>query len=261
MQDFDFNPAVPQAARIYSHLLAGKDNFAADRAIGDEILKLSPDASRVAWDNRDFLKRAVVYVARQGVTQFIDIGAGMPMLPVTENLHYIALEENPDARMAYVDNDPVVVTHARALLAHPQTVATYNDLRDSGQMLSNAILRECIDLDKPVAVILGLVLHFLEDRSAYEAVQCIKRMIPTGSYLVISHATADQATDDEVKKVEAVYAKTDTPIVLRSAEYIELFFSNMELVEPGIVNVNEWRNIRAEKTRVINYGGVAVKRL
>ena len=205
----DFNPRKPNIARIYDALRDGKDNFAPDREAADAIQEMAADGQRAAHDNRAFLRRAVRFLASEaGISQFIDVGSGMP---TGQNIHEIARETSPRARVAYLDNDPVVTGHARAVLEdHMTAIALPGDLRSPQEILTDPALRRFIDLRQPVAVPLLAVLHFIEDPLAREAVRTIMRQAPPGSCLVISHASADQATPGEVKTISQIYDKAET---------------------------------------------------
>jgi len=221
-------------------------------------MRLSPVAAVAAHDNRRFLGRAVEYVARSGVIQFIDIGAGLPTM---ENTHEIAVRENLFSRVVYVDNDPVVVNHAIALLGGgPGAVAIGGDLREPGQIMENAVLRSFLDMGKPVAVILSAILHFIDDPHAYEIVGYLKDSVPPGSALVISHATADDATSAEVQTVQSVYDQAAAPIFLRTHAGVTRFFDGFGLAGPGVVDINSWRPVGVRReSQTIGYGGVAIK--
>lgn len=256
-----FDPSTPNAARIYDFLLGGKEHFATDRAAAEKLLRLIPDASVAAHENRQFLHRAVHYLAGEaGIRQFIDIGSG---LPTAENTHEVACEEESAARTVYVDHDPVVTAHARALLATDENVtAISGDLRDPQSILDNPDLRNVIDLDQPVAVILVAVLHFLDDAPAYTATSFLKRVIPPGSFIVLSHATTDLVEAEADQKAREIYRDTATPIVPRTKEEVSWFFDRLELVEPGIVGVAEWRSgPRPAPSRNIVHAGIGRKTL
>src|SRR5437868_15508908 len=153
------DPSVPSTARIYDYLLGGKDNFASERAAAEAVLNMLPESRQMAKDNRAFLGRAVRHLAESGITQYLDIGAG---LPTQENVHQVALAANPDARIVYVDNDPTVLVHARALLAdNPNTTVLEGDLNDPKAIIEAATA--LLDFTKPVAVILAAILHFIPD--------------------------------------------------------------------------------------------------
>jgi len=254
-----FDASTPNAARIYDFLLGGKDNFAADREAAGTLMRLLPDAVAAACENRKFVHRAIRHLAAEaGIRQFIDVGSGMP---ASVNTHEAAREGEPAARTAYVDHDSVVVSHARALLATDENVAAIcGDLRDPQDILDNPRLRGVINLGEPVAVVLGAVLPFLDDASARAAVSHLKRVIRPGSYVVISHVTADRVGDEASRKAQEVYFKAGTPIVPRAKGEICRFFDGLEMVEPGVVGVAEWRpELCRTQPRNIIFGGVARK--
>jgi trans-aconitate methyltransferase len=256
-----FNTSVPNVARIYDHLLGGKDNFDVDRQAAGRLLRAVPDAAVAARQNRDFLRRAVGFLAGGcGIEQFIDIGTG---LPTRGNVHEIAQQFTPDARVLYVDNDPVVVTHAQALLAdNATTVAINRDLRDADQILRHPALRALIDMDAPVAVLLVAVLHFVKDSDgAYEIVERLNGAMAPGSYLVVSHVTGDDLPAEATERARDLYEKSTAPGVARTRREIARFFDSLELVSPGVVNVSSWRANSAapQPGRTIFYAGVGRK--
>lgn len=254
----DFDPSKPNVARLYDALRDGKDNFEADRELADAMQQMAADAKKIARDNRAFLGRAVRFLASEaGIDQFLDIGSGMP---ADDNTHEIAQRVRPSSRVAYLDNDPVVVTHAKAVLADESTsIALVGDLRNPREFLADLTLRDFIDFRRPVAALLFAVLHFIEDPLAAEAVDVLMRELPHGSYLVITHASGDQATEAEIATVSAIYEKTGTPIFLRTKDEITAFFDGLELTPPGVVDISEWKNPAYEPARTIGYGGVARK--
>lgn len=257
----DFNTSVPNVARIYDYLLGGKDNFGADRQAAEELLEAVPDAAVAARQNRDFLRRAAGFLARDcGIRQFIDIGTG---LPTRGNVHEIVQHFTPDAHVLYVDNDPVVVTHAQALLAdNATTVAINRDLRDPDQILSHPALRALIDIAAPVAVLLIAVLHFVKDSDGvYEIVQRLKDAMAPGSYLVVSHVTGDDLPAEAAERARELYENSTAPGVVRTHQEITRFFDGLEIVPPGVVNVSSWRaGLPARKPgRTIFYAGVGRK--
>ncbi len=251
-----FDVTVPNAARMYDYALGGKDHFAADREAADKVLAISPDAKTAAWDNRAFLHRAVQHAIAGGVTQFIDIGAG---LPTVQNTHQIAQAACPRARVMYVDYDTLVVAHANALLAGGENVCVFPaDLRKPEQVLACARQSELIDLGQPVAILLVAVLHFIGEDS-YQIVGTLKQAMAPSSCLVISHATPDGAGDQEAREVQSVYDSASASLSLRRKDEIARFFDGMTLSEPGIVSVSEWHNRPLRPSRVLCYGGVAWK--
>jgi hypothetical protein len=229
---------VPHSARIWNFWLGGKDNFAADRAMGEQISAVLPDIAPTARATRAFLGRVVTYLAGEmGVRQFLDIGTG---LPTADNTHEVAQRLRPEARIVYVDNDPLVLAHARALLTPgPQGLAGYvdADLRDPATILREAA--RTLDFTEPVAVMLLAVLHFVtDDEEAYAVVKRLMQAVPTGSYLAIVHAARSDATDEAIRQ----WNKVGTPAMCaRSLEEIAQFFAGLELLEPGVVPMAEWR--------------------
>ena len=230
--------SVPNVARIYDYLLGGKDNFSADRNAAAELLSLIPDAQAACHHNRVFVRRAVRFLAGQArIRQFIDIGAGLPR---QGNVHDIAQAIAPDARVAYVDYDPVVVSHAQALLATTPTVAVINgDLRNPEQILIDPALRELIDFSQPVAVLLTAILHFIaDDEHPYQITGTLKAAIPPGSYLVLSHVTADDVPEETSRKAQSVYGRATAPVLPRSREAIRRFLDGLETASgPGVIDV------------------------
>jgi hypothetical protein len=263
------NTGVPNPARIYDYLLGGKDNFPADRDVADQLLAIAPVARDVVEDNRAFLRRAVRYLTREaGIRQFIDLGSG---LPTQGNVHEIAQADAPDARVVYVDNDPMVVTHSRALLAGDNTVAIQADLREPEVLLGHPEVRELIDFDQPIALLLMAILHFLPDEQ--EPVGIVTRFrdaLPTGSYLAVSHGTRDIPARPDMSveemtemgtRVEQLYQLTTASLVTRTHAQIERFFEGLELLDPGLVEIQLWRpDDQGSALPGGFYGGVGRKR-
>lgn len=255
------NSSVPNVARVYDYILGGKDNFAADREAAAEILREIPDALTACHDNRQFLQRAVRFLAgRAGIRQFIDLGAG---LPTRGNVHEIAQEIDAEARVVYVDYDPVVVSHAGALMATNPTVIVINrDLRFPEQILAHPAVQAIINFDEPVAVLLVAVLHFIKDDDGpYEIAGKLKAALSPGSYLVVSHVTADQIPAETGRKAQAVYERATARVSPRSREAIERFFDGLEIMEPGVVNISTWHREqqRPASSRTLIYAGMARK--
>jgi len=252
---------MPNVARIYDFLLGGKENNEEDRRAAEQLLEAVPDAAVAAWDNREFLGRAVRFLAAEaGIRQFLDIGTG---LPTRGNVHSIAQQIVPDARVAYVDNDPVVVLHARALLRkQPNVLVIEGDLRDPGEILANPTLRTFINFDEPVGVLLVAVLHFLRDvDNPRDAVSKLKDAMAPGSFLVLSHVTGDDLPPEATKRARTLYEQATAPGTARTRREILRFFNGLNLVRPGLVNVASWRAdwMEAEPGRTIFYAGVGVK--
>ena len=230
----------PHSARIYNYWLGGKDNYPADRAMGDQILSLLPMIGEMAVQNRAFLQRTVRFLAEErGIRQFLDIGTG---LPTADNTHEVAQRAAPESRIVYVDHDPLVLAHARALLTStPEGHTAYvdADLRDPAAILNEAA--EHLDLTRPVALtLLGLLFHIPDD-SVYDIVRDLAAALPSGSHVVITHST-DAATGGAMEEAVRQWNEaSSTPIVLRTPEQIERFFEGLELVEPGLVSIPMWR--------------------
>jgi hypothetical protein len=262
------NTGVPNPARIYDYLLGGKDNFPADREIAEQMLAIAPVAREVVEDNRKFLRRAVEVLADAGARQFIDLGSG---LPTQGNVHEIAQAAAPGSRVVYVDNDPMVVAHSRALLAGDNTVAIEGDLRQPDKVLGHPEVRELIDFGQPVALLLLAILHFVpDDEDPFGIVARYRDALPAGSHLAISHGTRDipQRPDlspeemaDMGAKVEQLYQLTTASLVTRTRAEVERFFDGLELLEPGVVEIQRWRpDGRSSLLPGGFYGGVARKR-
>jgi O-methyltransferase involved in polyketide biosynthesis len=251
-----FDPTKPNIARVWDYWLGGKDNFAADRELAQTMLEVQPISALMARENRQFLSRAVSYVAAHGVRQFIDVGAG---LPTVLNTHEIARNVDPEARVAYVDNDPVVISHARSLLAkRPGVIAVPGDMRDPARILADATLAELIDLAEPASVILSAILHFADAATAREVGAAFARALVPGSYLIISVGTGSRAEGENFAS-----AYTAGHIHTHSPEEILSFFDGLELVPPGLVPVQAWYGDAPApevEPRTANFiGGVARK--
>ena len=230
-----FDPSTPNMARVYDFLLGGKDHYAADRAEGDRLLEIYPQLADLVQENRAFIIRAVTMAADLGISQFIDLGAGLPASPA---VHQAARTVMPEARVAYVDTDPVVLSHARALLATSDGVtATEADLRHPAAVLGHPHLRAVIDPARPVCIILGAVLHFMDADAACAVTAGYVSLLAPGSYLIISWASLD---DPELaKQLSAEY----TPATWHNhpAEVVESFFGGLELAGPGLTEAQTWR--------------------
>nr|WP_037910780.1 SAM-dependent methyltransferase [Actinacidiphila yeochonensis] len=227
--------STPHPARIYDWLLGGRDNYPVDRRVGEAL----PGETRGnAARNRAFMHRAAAWLAKNGIDQFLDIGSGIPTEP---NVHQVVQAIVPAARIVYVDNDPSVLPHAEALLAGTPEGATgflHADVRQPAAILERA--GERLDLGRPVALSLLALLHFLPDgEDPYGIVRALVEGLPSGSYLVLSHGTADQHPEWE-GKIEAEFKKGAIPLRLRTRGEVELFFDGLELVAPGLVSATEW---------------------
>jgi len=237
----------PSIARIYDYVLYGKDNFAADRAAAEKLFEAGLDR-RHALANRAFLFRAVRFLASQGVAQYLDLGSGLPTAP---SVHEVARDTIPDARVVYVDHDPIVVTHNDALLATRDGVVTIRgDIRDPDTVLANEALAGCLDFAAPVAVLLLSVLHFIShEEDAPGIIAKFRERMAPGSYLVISVGTSDGADPDMLAEATQTYAGARMPFTLRSRDQILDLFDGFDMVEPGLVSLPEWRpNFNTDRT-------------
>jgi hypothetical protein len=243
-QGLDTSRAHP--ARVYAAWLgADKDTFAADRDAATRIAQKAPWVVAGARDNRAFLRRAVAYLARQGITSYLDIGSG---LPIAGNVHEIAQRHQPEARVAYLDNDPVVLAHARALLAcDHRTIAVPGDARHPHAILTDPAIRAHLDFDRPVAVLLVAVAHFLDGDQPARTVAAIREALPMGSYVVISHVADLPEASHETSRATATREAADlyndlaAPLTLRTPDQITALLGGLELVPPGLVPADHWR--------------------
>jgi len=232
----------PHPARVYDYLLGGKDNFAADRAAAQAGLEANPNSRIPPRENRAFLRRVVRYLARDaGISQFLDIGTGIPTSP---NVHEIAQDADPRARVVYVDNDPIVLAHARALLTSGpvgKTAYIDADVRDVGKILSSADLRQTLDMDRPVALLLIAVMHFIADEDdPWDLAARLLAELPAGSYLALSHLTGD-FDPAAWEGVAAVYRRSGVTMQVRPLAAVERFFTGLDVLDPGVVSLPRWR--------------------
>lgn len=236
----------PHGARVYDFLLGGKTNYAADREQAQKVLAAIPSAAASARENRAFLNRAARYlVGEVGIRQFLDIGTGIPTSP---NLHEVVQAVDPSARVVYADNDPIVLTHSRALHTSTREGATAYieaEATDPAGILESRALRDTFDLDEPVAITLCLLLHWLPDGyDAYGMVRTLLDAVPGGSALVITHVTKD--FDERVGGIEDAFEDTGSTVRTRTREQVERFFEGMEFVEPGLSAPHRWRPEQVE---------------
>lgn len=260
---FDTDITVPHSARVYDYWLDGKDNYAADRMLAEKILAVTPRQRRQVRANRAFLVRAVEYLVRDiGIRQIIDIGSGLPTSP---NVHEVAHAIAPDTRVVYVDNDPIVMAHARALMPR-STCGTVGfvqaDLRQPASIIGDPITKAMLDPDEPTAVLLVAMLMSLNDSDQPRSViDELMRPLPSGSYVAATHTTADFNPTAMAQHVTAA-AEAGMRFVPRDKPAVEGFFAGLELVEPGVVPVVAWRphSVIAPNPRsVYVYAGVARK--
>jgi hypothetical protein len=223
----------PNIARVWDYWLGGKDNFTADRELAQKMLEVHPVSAQMARDNREFLGRAVGYVAGAGVRQFIDVGAG---LPTALNTHDIAQGVDVDAKVAYVDNDEMVISHARSLLAtSPGVVAVPGDMLNPEAILADERLTGLIDLAEPTCVIMSGVLHFTDAETARRVAACFSKALVSGGYLIISCGSGNRSEGETFTS-----AYSAARVYIHSRDEIESFFDGLSLVPPGVVPVGYW---------------------
>jgi len=254
----------PSAARMYDYFLGGFHNTAVDRQAAEAVKAIYPDAPLVMRANRAFLRRAVTFLIERGITQFLDLGAG---IPTVGNVHEVAEHLHPGARVVYVDIDPVAVNLSTALLAgNPDATAILADVRQPTAIFAHPEVRRLLDLERPLGVLLVSVLPFLkENEEAYRAVDAICGAVAPGSYLAVSHHTDDDMPPDIAAQTERLYAGTTNPSRYRTHAEIARFFANLTLVEPGLVYAPLWRPeplddlFLRRPERAINLAGVGIK--
>lgn len=233
---------VPNAARMYDYALGGSHNFAIDRQTADQIEQMIPGAKMNAYANRAFVDRAVRWLAAQGIRQFLDIGSGIPTMG---NVHEIVQSIVPDARVVYVDIDPVAIAHSKAILAGVQHVRVVQaDLAQAADILHHPDVLDLLDFSRPVAVLLNAVLHFIPDDAHPEQILGhIHDAIVRGSFLTLSHGTPlpDSSVAEDMENLRNVYRRTPTSLHIRSPERLRELLADWEILEPGVVPINEWR--------------------
>jgi hypothetical protein len=252
----------PSAARVYDYYLGGSHNLEVDRRMAREAIGLWPDLPAIMQSNRAFLRRAVRYVAAKGIDQFLDIGSG---IPTVGNVHEAAQQVNPRARVVYVDSDPVAVAHSRAILAgNERTEVVHADLRQPEALFEHPSVRATLDLNRSVAVLMVAVLHFVPDEDdPGDAVARLGARLAGGSYLVLSHASAE-GRPEMAGSHRQLYSRTPTPMTMRSRAEIERLFDGFELVEPGLVWLPLWHpdhpaDAEQQPERTTGYAGVGRK--
>ncbi|MUL42001.1 SAM-dependent methyltransferase [Streptomonospora sp. PA3] len=232
---------VPHSARVWNYWLGGKDNYAVDRAAGDDVLARLPDIADGARAERAFLVRVIRHlVAEAGIRQFLDIGTGLPTM---DNTHEAAQRLAPECRVVYVDNDPLVMAHAQALLTSTCEGATdyiEADLRDPETILSRSA--RTLDFDQPIGLmLLGVVNHIVDDDESYSAVSRLVRALPAGSHMALTHSTAEVHGEPMLQVMREMNERGGTPITARDRRRIERYFDGTELLEPGVVSCSRWR--------------------
>ncbi|OEV12598.1 S-adenosyl methyltransferase [Streptomyces sp. Amel2xB2] len=239
----EIDTSKPHSARVYDYWLGGKNNYEVDAETGRRFEQMWPGVRELVAANRAFMHRATRHLAREaGIRQFLDIGTGIPTEP---NLHQVAQAEAPDCRVVYADNDPIVLQYAQALLRSTpegRTAYLHADVTAPEAILSSMEVRETLDLDRPVALSLVALLHFVaDDETAYEIVARLMEPLPSGSYLVLSHGTADTAEPEKSERAADFYRSNVSDGQARSHETVLHFFDGLELIEPGLVPAPRWR--------------------
>jgi S-adenosyl methyltransferase len=258
-EDLAIDPNVPHIARVYNYWLGGTDNFPADRELAEKFAAANPGVIDGVRNNRAFLGRAVEYLTARGIRQFLDIGAG---IPTADNVHEVAQRNAPDSRVLYVDNDPLSVSHGRALLAaHPAAGVDYvsGELRDPDTLLTEAADR--LDLTRPLALMLISVLHCIPDSSDPAAIVArLMDAVPSGSYLTISHPASDIHAKQIAAGTAVLNRSLNPPVTYRTYDQVLAFFNGFELVEPGLVTNSRWRPRPGADTRSFSsWAGMARK--
>jgi hypothetical protein len=263
-ENTDLSLSKFNAARYWDYLLGGHYNFEVDRAAGDMIMKVAPDTRLGALANRAFLRRSVRFLAQQGIDQFIDLGSG---IPTVGNVHAIASKVNPDAHTVYVDRDAVAVVHSRSILQDvPNTAVIEENFLNLEELFKRDELTRLIDLNKPVGILMVSVLHFVSnDAQAQRLLQTILSSISSGSYLVISHYSLENAPQSSIDQILRLANYSSNASKSRSRLEIEYLFEGFKLIDPGVVCVPAWQPeaddelLVQEPERALSYCGVGVK--
>ncbi|WP_091085211.1 SAM-dependent methyltransferase [Micromonospora nigra] len=250
----------PSAARVYDYFLGGAHNFEIDRRLAEQIASMTPNLAATMRAGREFLRRAVRVLLDAGIDQFLDVGSG---IPTVGNVHEVAQNANPKARVVYVDIDPVAVAHSRELLAgNDLTGVIHGDLRDPERILAQARRLDLLDFDRPVGILLAGVVHFVADADRPgDILATLRAAAAPGSFLVISHSTFEDQPQ-EMLDAQRLSARTDTEISLRSRAEVTSFFGDWTLLEPGVVHMELWRpdsptDVDEAGQRFGAFGGVA----
>jgi O-methyltransferase involved in polyketide biosynthesis len=245
----------PSVARVYDYYLGGSHNFAVDRQFAQQVLQAMPNVPALARENRAFLRRVVRDLCTEGVDQFVDLGSG---IPTVGNVHEVAQAINPEARVVYVDWDPVAVAHGQAILAGNDRTAVHGaDLRDPEAVFGDPRVRELIDPRRPTAVLLIAVLHFVPDeQKPAQLITRIAGLLAPGSYIAITHASPE-GDAGRLGQAATLYQQTASPVTARSPEQITDLFAGLDLLEPGVVQTPRWRPDTPATDAYPGYAGVA----
>ncbi|RDI69457.1 SAM-dependent methyltransferase [Nocardia pseudobrasiliensis] len=258
----DIDPTVPSIARIYDYALGGSHNFKIDRELAELGRSQWPHSLRSAWTNRAFLRRAVSYCAEHGISQFLDVGSG---IPTAGNVHEILADLEVDARVVYTDIDPVAVVMSRRILADiPWATAIRGDARDLDALAAEPEVHRLLDFDRPVALLLVALLHYIPDSADPHAmIATLRDRLAPGSVLVISHMTSADWPAQELADMVEMSKQTPTPLIMRTLDEIAALFDGFDVVEPGLVRVPLWRPDHGEETTATYFdtvGAIGVKK-
>lgn len=233
------NTELPSAARVYDYLLGGGHNFAIDRVVGEKVLQVLPNGGQIAGSNRAFLRRAVLFMMEQGITQFLDLGSG---IPTVGNVHEIAQQADPKARVVYVDYDEVAVMHSELLLeGNEYATVVAADATKPDRVLATPAVRQVLDFSQPIGLLMVAVLHFVPDeKNPRDVLARYFDALPSGSLVALSHLTAD-GKPEEMAAVEEAMKNSRDPMFFRSHAEFASMFEGLELVEPGVVSAPRWR--------------------
>jgi hypothetical protein len=236
----EVDTTVPSMARAYDYLLGGAHNFAVDRMVADQAEKMMPGAAKIARLNRAFLNRAVRYLLDNGVRQFLDVGSG---IPTVGNVHEVAQQINPGARVVYVDKDPIAVAHSELMLgANDNAEVLRADMRDPDSILGSSEVRRLLDFDEPIALLMVMMVHWVPDSDdPWNLIARYRDALPTGSYLALSHVTADQRQDQISDAKDMIQeSRSADQLTPRSHDQVVRLFDGFDLVEPGVVGCGLW---------------------
>jgi len=247
---------------MWDYLLGGAHNFAADRRVAQQAVTYMPQLPELAQQVRAFIHRAVSFMSAEGIDQFIDIGSG---IPTRGNVHELAQQLNPEAKVVYVDHDPVAIAHARTILKDNDRVAAIlGDLRDPAAILAQPALRDLLDLDRPVGLLLVSVLHFVfDEHDPARIVATLRDALAPGSYLAIQHATGDEQPERTLHMLEYFNSQSPEPMRWRSREAITQFLDGFTILEPGVVFLSQWRpepdEVEDDPVRLASYTAIGRK--
>ncbi|MEV0682011.1 SAM-dependent methyltransferase [Actinosynnema sp. NPDC050436] len=250
----------PSAARMYDYFLGGSHNFAVDREAAKSVEQIFPGMAGASRANRSFLRRAVRYLLAQGIDQFLDLGSG---IPTVGNVHEIAQQSDRNAKVVYVDVEPVAVAHSTAMLVdNPNATAVQADLRNPDSVLENPAVQDMLDFTRAIGLLMVAVLHFVPDSdNPHKAVARYREALPSGSYLAISHGSLEGIHQDgleDSERIQDIYRRTDSPLAFRTRDEVAEFFTTLDLVDPGVVQLSEWHQDSAD-AYISAYVGVAKK--